>query len=331
MALTTNLISNEEVFQLYYTLNGFLWLIYILTIIFAIFHNICKDWRITLLKPIKDRLVSHVYTITIIASDPSPAYDYDNSSIKIDLSDKNDELIASLLMRPLSAFHSIQPKPNQVLTEKTSKDQQKDSSRQFNINNISRSVPFIAIYKIVSNEKLKKVRSVMIGHNCEHPNASILIRCLDITNIRSLVSHTYPLNAYVRQLSDRFSVSFDVSNQELEFNESEDMPREHIDMSKNQLNLIEGSSFRLLCLNIILFFSYLLSGLYVYNSEENWKMWLKAVPISLGVGTSSSIFYMILTLPYRLHKQYYVFKRTKAIILFQRIYISFGTLKIYIT
>jgi hypothetical protein len=81
----------------------------ILIIIFGIYQRfpIYKSIKTIFIGGNKE-IICNTFTITIIVAEPSLPYDYYNSPIRIDLVDKRDDLIVSLLMKPLITFNSIQ-------------------------------------------------------------------------------------------------------------------------------------------------------------------------------------------------------------------------------
>jgi hypothetical protein len=41
-----------------------------------------------------------------------------------------------------------------------------------NVNNLSRSVPLIGIYKLITSQKLNKIHTITMGHDCVESSAS---------------------------------------------------------------------------------------------------------------------------------------------------------------
>ncbi len=84
--------------------------------------------------------------------------------------------------------------------------------------------------------------------------------------MNSLVCHTYPLSAFIRHLSNPFTVTFDSNAEtETEFDDYHDMSRKLKIQQNSPLNLIESASFWLLCFNIIFLCAF------VWSEEKNFR------------------------------------------------------------
>ena len=323
----TVIISRQEIWHLFTTFNIFLWILLVFLIILGIYQSVSKSCRLKSdLVGGEDLPISYSFAITIIAAEPSVAYDYDNTSIKIDLSDKNDESIGSLVMRPLWAFHLIQPKPNPFSLSKTEKDKKVDNSEELKLKNLSREVPLIGIYRLYTEKNLKKLKTIRIGHNCPHSGASILIRCIEISNIRSLISHTYPLNSNIPFLSKTSIFTFDATKSDFEFDSSEDLPPKMRYQMNGSLNSIEKTSFWFLSLNMIFFSSYSSSQSFDYESDV-WLMWYKAGVVSIIIGCLVAIVHTMITIPYRLLKEYYFLSPTNLVFTIKTVILLTGNSK----
>lgn len=317
-------ISDTEIFHLFATLILIIWIVFLMMLCYGIYLSVPNSCSLkSRLEGGRDQQMSHTLTVTIIATEPSVGYDYDNSSIRVDLCGRNDELIACLLMRPLWAFNSIQSdgefKP--CAPKKSPTSDVTDTAT----NNLSRQAPMIGIHKIISHKKLSKVIKIVIAHDCPHPDSTVLVRCLEIANVTSLICHTYPMNAYIPYLSLPVVFSYK-STEKYEFDSSHDIPLKIKYQANSTLNVIEKSVFWLLSINMIILGSYFWANSYPFESDE-WLMWYKAVLLSLILGSLVASMHLILTVPYRLFKEYYVFHPTVAVTVFRHIIISIGELQ----
>ncbi|XP_054169251.1 inhibitor of nuclear factor kappa-B kinase subunit alpha-like [Oppia nitens] len=208
----TTIGDNTESFYLFCLTIVFIWFSFGLLIMYSFYKYVSKRWSK------KSSILANVYIITIVGVNPSITYDYDYTSIRLDINDKNNRLIVSLIMRPIWTFYAIQPKPDPIYRNNLEK--------QIKINSLSRQIPLIGVFKLITDKKLNKIKSMTLGHDCPHIDASLLIRCIEVTNIKSLVSHTYPLNAYIKHMSRSTTFTFNTSNVNLEFEESQDIPPE---------------------------------------------------------------------------------------------------------
>ena len=324
----TTYIKEIEMFGLFSTLVLFVWIIFILMLCYGTYQLVPNSCSLkSRLVGGRDQQISHTLTISLIAVEPSVGYDFDNSSIRVDLCDRNEHLIASLLMRPLWAFNSIQANQdnqdlNSIWTVNRPKASPTSDMTSLQTNNLSRQVPLIGIHKWVSDKRINKVTKIVMAHDCPHPDSTILLRCLEITNITSLTCHTYPVNAHIPYLYQAMNFDFK-STEHYEFDSSHDMPRKMRYQANSSLNIIEMSTFCLLAINTIILCSYFWSKSYNYESDE-WLMWYKAVLLSLILGSLVATLYLLFTVPYRLFKEYYVLHSTRAVKVFQIIILSIG-------
>jgi hypothetical protein len=98
----------------------------ILMIIFGIYQRVpsYKSIKAIFISGNKE-IISNTYTITIIAVEPSLPYDYDNSSIRIDLVNKRDDLSYLHSFSSYETIDSIQFNANQII-DNTTKNKKSD-------------------------------------------------------------------------------------------------------------------------------------------------------------------------------------------------------------
>jgi len=318
-SINTNPIGDEEIFHLFLTFNIFLWILFTSLITLGLYQNISKTSRLkNLLKRETHLQTSYSYTISVMAVEPSLAYDYDNTSIQLELLTKKDKIISSLLMRPLWAFYSIQTKYK--------------ASKINEPRNISRRLALIGVYKLITVNKLEKFNKIRLGHNCRNPNASILIRCIEISNINTLISHTYPLNANILFLSQPTTLTYESTESDFEFNSCDEFPpKTRYEMNASN-NLMERISFWLLSFNIIVLISYLWSVLYDYEydyqANQVWLIWYNTIIISIIIGFSVAVMHSVITFCYRIFKEYNFFNQNNSVSVIKKIVFPTGNYNI---
>lgn len=268
---------------------------------------------------------SYAYTVTVLAADPTPSYDYDNTSLRIDLADSKDNLIASLLMKPLKFVDE-----NDRIEAEQAKKKSITSLKQLD-QRLSRRVPLLGIFKIVSHNPLRKIAGILIAHNCPEVASMILVRGIEITNVSSLECHTYPVNAYVSHLREPYDIPIEsLKGQDkkgrwnTEFgDERENLPRNLQEQRRRQLSIMEQIALLLFCTNIILigcFFA--LSSITIGRTEENEPkfkdqggMWGPALLYGSIVGGIMAVVYIVVAIIYKLSKGFFAGKEVNTFLI----------------